>query len=91
MEQIKLFLDEVLNKIRLVRVTFLDHMGNIISHARLVIGWKRPVSQENQSKNNLFCINSRDYFPNPIMQYVWGVLYIKTIQGIHSWDCITLQ
>ena len=32
-----------------------------------------------------------DCFHDPIMQYVLGVLYIKTIQFIYPWDCIMLQ
>ena len=31
------------------------------------------------------------YFPIPIMQYVLGVLYIKTRQVIYHWNCIMLQ
>ena len=32
-----------------------------------------------------------DYFPIPIMQYVLGFLYIKSIQVNYSWDCIMLH
>ena len=32
-----------------------------------------------------------DCFHDPIMQYVLGVLYIKTIQFIFPWDWIMLQ